>query len=214
MIVKDCGLIEYGTAWDLQKEIFEKVQQGDQQTILLCEHPHVYTLGKSGNRENLLIGQKKLEEIGATYYKSDRGGDITYHGQGQLVVYPIIDLTGQNISLREYIYRLEETVINTIKCWGVCGERSEGATGVWIEGRRKICAIGVRASRSVTMHGLALNVSTQLEYFDYINPCGFTDRGVTSLVKEIKDEEKRSERELYESVKSELINQMRKQFKF
>jgi lipoyl(octanoyl) transferase len=158
--------------------------------LITCQHPNVYTLGKSGKASNLLVDQNFLDRINATFYKIDRGGDVTYHGPGQLVVYPILDLERIGISLREYIYMAEQSVIDTIAEWGVVGERSEGATGVWIAaggGRplRKICAVGVRSSHWVTMHGLGFNISTDLRYFGYINPCGFTDRGVTSLSAEV-----------------------------
>ncbi len=208
-MIKDCGLIEYAEGWELQKQVFEAVGKGSEAQILLCEHPHVYTLGKSGERANLLISEEMLTRIGASYYHSDRGGDITYHGQGQIVAYPILDLHRLNISLREYIFRLEKAVIDTVAQWGIEAGRREGATGVWLEAdtskgliERKICAIGVRVSRGVTMHGLALNVTTDLNYFNYINPCGFVDKGVSSLEKEL--EWKGDKRELFEAVKSVL----------
>ncbi|MDL2320305.1 lipoyl(octanoyl) transferase LipB [Alistipes sp. OttesenSCG-928-B03] len=161
-----------------------------QPTLILCEHPHVYTLGRSGAEANMLMSEEFIRSVGATYYHIDRGGDITYHGPGQLVGYPIIDLDELGLGLKEYIHLIEEAVIDTIADWGIKGGRSQGATGVWLSadargGERKICAIGVRSSRFVTMHGFALNVNTQLEYFGYINPCGFTDRGVTSIEKEL-----------------------------
>lgn len=157
-------------------------------TILLVEHPPVYTLGKSGHAENLLIGRKALEAMGAQFFHIDRGGDITFHGPGQLVCYPILDLERIGIGLREYIEALEEAVIRTVAEYGIAAGRIAGASGVWIDpGKarpRKICAIGVRSSRYVTMHGFALNVTTDLEWFSRINPCGFTDRGVTSIAAE------------------------------
>lgn len=184
--VVDLGVIEYGKAWNIQKEYFGGLlsKEKSQNVLLYCEHPHVYTLGKSGEAENLLISEEFLRSIDATYYKTDRGGDITYHGYGQLVGYPIINISDYEISLREYIFLVEEAVIRTIKHFGIEGFRVESATGVWVSERgleKKICAIGVKASRYITMHGFALNVNTDLSYFSYINPCGFTSKGVTSI---------------------------------
>ena len=184
--VIDCKVIEYGKAWELQKEYFEARINGksEQNILLYCEHPHVYTLGKSGHAENLLISDDFLKSIDACYYKTDRGGDITYHGYGQLVGYPIISIIDYSISLREYIYMVEEAIISTIKHFGIEGFRVESATGVWVSENgveKKICALGVKASRHITMHGFALNVNTDLSYFQYINPCGFTTKGVTSI---------------------------------
>lgn len=157
-------------------------------TVLLVEHPPVYTLGKSGHAENLLIARESLEAMGAQFFHIDRGGDITFHGPGQLVCYPILDLERVGIGLREYIAALEEAVIRTVGHYGITAGRIAGASGVWIDPEgarpRKICAIGVRSSRYVTMHGLALNVTTDLEWFTRINPCGFTDRGVASIASE------------------------------
>lgn len=192
----DFGLIDYQEAWNKQQVLFDKLvgrkQQGTiaDDTLVMCEHPHVYTLGKSGQFENLLISDEFLKSINATFYKIDRGGDITYHGPGQLVGYPIIDLERFGISLKEYIYMIEDVIIKAVAEFGINGERLDGATGVWIDpslrGKaRKICAIGVKASRFITMHGFALNVNTNLDYFSYINPCGFVDKGVTSLEKEL-----------------------------
>lgn len=156
--------------------------------VLLVEHTPVYTLGKSGHAENLLVSREALEAAGAGFFHIDRGGDITFHGPGQLVGYPILDLECLGIGLRDYIDALEEAVIRTVDRYGIRGGRIHGASGVWIdaEGRRprKICAIGVRSSRYVTMHGFALNVTTDLSWFSRINPCGFTDRGVTSIASE------------------------------
>ncbi len=192
--VKNIGRTEYSRAWELQRTLFDRLlaskQAGEagEQTLLLVEHPHVYTLGKSGHESNLLVNDDFLRSIGATYFRIDRGGDITYHGLGQLVGYPILDLEQEHLSLRDYIWRLEESVIRTVAEYGITAGRLAGATGVWIDpqgrGARKICAIGVKASRYVTMHGFALNVTTDLNYFSYINPCGFTDKGVTSIEKE------------------------------
>lgn len=155
----------------------------------MVEHPHVYTLGKSGDEHNMLIGEALLEKIGAEFVHTDRGGDITYHGYGQLVVYPIVNINELDVSLRRYIFLLEQAIIDTVAEYAIVSGRVDGATGVWVEGdkplARKIAAIGVRASRSVTMHGAALNVTTDLSYFSHINPCGFVDRGVTSIEKEI-----------------------------
>ncbi|TKG95064.1 lipoyl(octanoyl) transferase LipB [Puteibacter caeruleilacunae] len=191
----DWGVLDYQEAWDKQEEIFnlqlkrKKEKQPTSNTLIFVEHPHVYTLGKSGDQTNLLIAENLLKQIKATYYKVNRGGDITYHGPGQIVGYPILDLEHFNMYYKEYIDRLEEVVIQYLKQeYGIESHRSDGATGVWLgEGAmsRKICAIGTKGSRYVTMHGFALNINTDLKYYDYINPCGFTDRGVTSVEKEI-----------------------------
>jgi lipoyl(octanoyl) transferase len=193
---KDLGLIEYKEAWDYQEQRFKEVMDGklnktyEDGHLLFCEHPHVFTLGKSGEEENFLIHEDLLKQIKATYFQTNRGGDITYHGPGQLVGYPIIDLEKFKIPLRDYIYKLEESIIKTIAEYGIEGHHYDGATGVWLDvdvphKTRKICAIGVKASRFITMHGFALNVNTNLNYFEYINPCGFTDKGVTSIEKEL-----------------------------
>lgn len=199
--VLDKGVIDYGDAWTQQQEHFNALlantaQPADNEArgvLMLCEHPHVYTLGKSGHANNLLVSETFLKSIGASYYHIDRGGDITYHGYGQLVGYPILDLSSigeHGLGLKEYIHLLEESVIATIAEWGIEGQRVDHATGVWLAAtdtkpERKICAIGVKASRFVTMHGFALNVTTDLKYFSYINPCGFTDKGVTSMAAEL-----------------------------
>jgi len=159
-------------------------------TLIFVEHPHVYTLGQNGSEDNLLIDHIQLQTRDAKFYRTNRGGDITYHGPGQIVGYPIFDLEVIGISLKEYIHRLEEAIIMTVSHFGIPASRLDGATGVWLDAdkkgkSRKICAIGVRASRYVTMHGFAFNVNTDLTYFNYINPCGFTDKGVTSLQKEL-----------------------------
>ena len=158
--------------------------------LLFCEHPHVYTLGKSGSAENLLIDTLKLKNINATYYKIDRGGDITYHGPGQIVGYPIIDMENFSLGVKDYIWKIEESIILTLAEYNIKAERLEGATGVWLDTNdnnkaRKICAIGVRTSRFITMHGFAFNVNTDLSYFSHINPCGFIDKTVTSMEKEL-----------------------------
>jgi len=170
-------------------------------TLIFVEHPHVYTLGKSGSENNLLLDYIQLQAKDASFYRIDRGGDITYHGPGQIVGYPIFDLDAINIGLKEYIYRIEEAIIKTLAEYGLEASRLEGGTGVWLDPEltgkaRKICAIGVKASRYVTMHGFAFNVNTSLEYFNFINPCGFTDKGVTSLEKEL------GEKQDFESVKA------------
>ena len=195
---RDLGTMEYEACWQLQQELFDamlarkrsaEIVDTHAGTLLLVEHLPVYTLGKSGKSENLLISKAALEALGARFFHIDRGGDITFHGPGQLVGYPILDLEKIGIGLRDYIDALEEAVIRTVAHYGIVAGRIAGASGVWLEeeGRspRKICAIGVRASRYVTMHGFALNVTTDLEWFRRINPCGFVDRGVTSIEREI-----------------------------
>jgi lipoyl(octanoyl) transferase len=201
---EDVGLKDYKETWDYQEIIFQKLVDNkkirstsghldvepDHGTLIFVEHPHVYTLGKSGSENNLLLDFIQLKAKDASFYRIDRGGDITYHGPGQLVGYPIFDLEMIGIGLREYVYRIEESVILTLSEYGLKGGRLKGATGVWLEPEiagksRKICAIGVRVSRYVTMHGFAFNVNTNLDYFNNINPCGFTDKGVTSLGKEL-----------------------------
>ena len=191
----DWDLIEYNEAWQKQEALFNETLQRKSQGLstenhlIFCEHPHVYTLGKSGDEQNLLLNYIQLQAKDATFIKTNRGGDITYHGPGQIVGYPIFDLENFGIGLKKYIYNIEEAIIQTLQLYGIKGERLEGASGVWLDvGKptcRKICAIGVRSSKFVTMHGFAFNVNTQLEYFNYINPCGFTDKGVTSLQKEL-----------------------------
>lgn len=194
VVCRRLGRIDYGDCWKLQQGIFDSLLAAKsggepaEQVLLLCEHDPVYTLGKSGHQENMLAGSDFLREQGATFYHIDRGGDITFHGPGQLVGYPILDLEREGIGLKEYLHSLEQAVIETIAEYDIRGGRIEGAAGVWLtdSGRvRKICAFGVRASRYVTMHGFALNVNTDLRWFDYINPCGFSDRGVTSMQKEL-----------------------------
>lgn len=196
---EDLGTIEYRKAWDYQEKRFNALvdfkrrqDDGDRpsQYLLFCEHPHVYTLGKSGDEHNLLIRQDFLKKIQATYHKTNRGGDITYHGPGQLVGYPILDLEYLGIGLKTYISILENSIMELLGGYGIVATQMEGATGVWIDAdhpvkARKICAIGVRSGRHVTMHGFALNVNTNLEYFTYINPCGFETKGVTSMEKEL-----------------------------
>lgn len=200
----DLGSIDYKAAWDLQERILTEtvrqkmenrqlapaVQFPPRQVLLFCEHPHVYTLGKSGREEHLLADGRALREIGASFYKINRGGDITYHGPGQLVGYPILDLDFFFNDIHQYLRLLEEMVIRTCADYGLITGRIEGLTGVWVEAEagekaRKICAFGVRCSRWVTMHGWAFNIHSDLSYFDRIVPCGITDRGVTSLQQEL-----------------------------
>lgn len=196
--VTDWNIIPYADAWTRQTEWFDTLvrakQAGEEYEnhIILCEHLHVYTLGRSGKEGNMLLSEEQLQKIGATLYHIDRGGDITYHGPGQLVCYPILNLEEFSLGLKEYVHLLEEAVIRVCASYGITAGRLEKATGVWLEGdtprARKICAIGVRSSHFVTMHGLALNVNTDLRYFSYIHPCGFIDKGVTSLQQELKRE--------------------------
>lgn len=200
----DLGLIDYKKAWDYQEDVFNKIVQTkiDNRTalpaeqkptsnyLLFCEHPHVYTLGKSGHESNLLINDQQLKEKNATYYKINRGGDITYHGPGQIVGYPILDLDNFFTDIHKYLRFLEEMVIRTLAEYGIESGRSKGETGVWLDAEdplkaRKICAMGVRASRWVTMHGFALNVNADLSYFGNIIPCGIVDKAVTSMDKEL-----------------------------
>ncbi len=188
---RDLGRMAYRDCWDYQRQLFDGLIRrkgdagGEAGYLLLVEHPAVYTLGKSGRAENLLVDEERLRELGAEFYRIDRGGDITFHGEGQIVGYPILDLERIGLGLRDYIDALEGAVIDTVARYGIEGSRIPGASGVWLkeENRppRKICAIGVRSSRFITMHGFALNVSTDLSWFGYINPCGFSDRGVASI---------------------------------
>lgn len=207
---QDLGRIVYAKALDIQTEKFNallaakaKGEKGRNE-LLFCEHDPVLTIGKSGKDSNLLISEARLQALGVSYYHINRGGDITYHGPGQITGYPIFDLETWHIGLKQYIYRLEETIIRFLALYGLKGERLEGATGVWLDpfvaGKaRKICAIGVKSSRFVTMHGFALNINTDLNYFSLINPCGFTDKGVTSLAKELGKEQD------FEEAKRQLV---------
>jgi lipoyl(octanoyl) transferase len=193
----DIGLMEYKSAWDFQeakhamtvknKDLMNN--SGFAGFLIFCEHPNVFTLGKNGHVNNLLINEDFLKRIDASYYQSNRGGDITYHGPGQIVGYPVFNLEKMKIGVKEYIHRIEETIIQVLADYNIGATRLEGSTGVWLETEgpdiRKICAIGVRVSKAVTMHGFALNVNTDLKYFSYINPCGFLDKGVTSMEKEL-----------------------------
>ena len=203
----DLGNIDYKTCWDLQEILLSKIvgnkvdnrtlpadqQHAPEHYLLFCEHPHVFTLGKSGDEQHLLADEKGLADAGATFFKINRGGDITYHGPGQLVGYPVFDLDHFFNDIHKYLRYLEEAVIRTCAEYGVICGRIEGLTGVWVDvdkpGRsRKICAFGVRCSRWVTMHGFAFNINTDLSYFGKIVPCGISDRGVTSLAKELNRE--------------------------
>jgi lipoyl(octanoyl) transferase len=197
----DLGLVDYKQAWDFQEKLFnEAIQQkialrnGEtvgniENHLIFCEHPHVYTLGKSGSQDHLLLNDNELSDYNASFYKINRGGDITYHGPGQLVVYPIFDLDQFFTDIHKYMRFLEEAIIQTLAEFGIKGERSEGLTGVWIEpetpSARKICAMGVKSSRWVTMHGIGFNVNTNLQYFNHIVPCGIDDKDVTSMQKEL-----------------------------
>ena len=199
--VRDLGRIDYKQAWDLQEELLKtavdcKISNRKnetavmpQQHLLFCEHPHVYTLGKSGAFENLLLDEAHLQQIDAQFYKINRGGDITYHGPGQLVMYPILDLEQFFTDIHQYLRYLEEAVIRTLAEFQITAARYEGLTGVWIDAdtprARKICAMGVKCSRWITMHGIALNVSPDLGYFGNIVPCGIQDKAVTSMAKEL-----------------------------
>lgn len=226
VLYRDLGRMGYSECWALQLSEFERMldskRRADYQALksddsaymgelLLVEHDHVYTLGKSGKQQNMLVSEEYLRSIGAEFFHIDRGGDVTYHGPGQIVGYPILDLEQVGISLRDYIDSLEESIIGVCREWGVEAGRIAGASGVWIEPdsarARKICAIGVRASRYVTMHGFAMNVKTDLKYFNHINPCGFVDRGVTSLEKELAREVD------IETVKSQIVKHLSEKLK-
>ena len=201
---KNLGLIDYKKCWDYQEELFAEIlavkssNRKENKTIstknylIFCEHPHVYTLGKSGDEKNLLVNEDYLKSRGATFHKINRGGDITYHGPGQIVGYPIIDLDNFFTDIHKYLRFLEEAIIMTLKEYGLESERSPGETGVWFDvgtpKARKICALGVKSSRWVTMHGFAFNINSDLSYFGNIIPCGITDKSVTSLQKELGKE--------------------------
>jgi lipoyl(octanoyl) transferase len=199
----DLGRIDYKKALDYQTDLFNKIlavktenrnrpeplQKPTDNFLLFCEHPHVFTLGRSGDERNLLVKKEALGSIQAAYYPTNRGGDITYHGPGQIVVYPVVDLENFFTDIHRYMRLLEESVIQTLNEFGIASGRIPGLTGVWLEpenhiNARKICALGVKTSRWVTLHGLAFNVNTDLHYFDYIVPCGIEDKTVTSLKKE------------------------------
>jgi lipoyl(octanoyl) transferase len=209
----DWNSLDYKVAWDKQQVIFDKqiaskqANEPTENTLIFVEHPHVYTLGKNGDRSNMLISDEMLKKIEATYYHIDRGGDVTYHGPGQIVGYPIFDLENLEVSYKGFIEKLEQGIINYLKHeHNLDTFQLPKATGVWLKtanGHEKICAIGTRASKYVTMHGFALNINTNLAYFDYINPCGFTDKGVTSLEK-IKGEKQHFDHEK-EKLKGYLV---------
>ncbi len=202
--VQDIGRSDYREAWDYQDELFKKIvdiklanrnseiEKPRPGFFLFTEHNHVYTLGKSGDLSNLLLSEEQLEKKGISFFKSNRGGDITYHGPGQIVGYPIIDLEAYKPDIRWYMRSLEEVIIRTLDDYGIKGLRSEGETGVWLDVgtpfARKICALGVRTSRWVTMHGFALNVNTDLGFFDHIVPCGIRGKAVTSMHAELGKE--------------------------
>lgn len=204
VIFRNLGTIDYKEAWDYQEELFARTiaikvenrnlpgedQQETPNYLLFCEHPHVYTLGKSGSANNLLINEEMMKTKKASFYKINRGGDITYHGPGQLVGYPILDLDNFFTDIHRYMRSLEEAIILTLNDYGLRGGRMKGLTGVWLgyDGKsspRKICALGVKTSRWVTMHGFAFNVNADLDYFNNIVPCGITDKAVTSMEKEL-----------------------------
>lgn len=216
---QDWGMIDYKEAWDRQESYFAatlKIKSDNrinntntptENFLIFCEHPHVYTLGKSGKQENLLLDDAGLKKVEATYYKINRGGDITYHGPGQIVGYPIIDLDYFFTDIHKYLRFLEDAIINTLKHYGIESGRIPGLTGVWLDvddmsKARKICAMGVRCSRWVTMHGFAFNVNTDLNYFNNIIPCGIDDKAVTSMEKEL------GKKLDFEEVKSILKNEI------
>ena len=206
VIFRDIGLMDYKQAWDYQEKLFattvaQKIhnrnnignEKPTESYLLFCEHPPVYTLGKSGDKKNLLLSQDELQQHEIGYYNINRGGDITFHGPGQLVGYPILDLDNFFTDIHKYLRLLEEAIILTMSEYGLKGERYEGFTGVWLDATipakaRKICAMGVRCSRWVTMHGFAFNVNTELNYFKNIIPCGIDDKAVTSLQQELQRE--------------------------
>ena len=224
---RDLGLAPYKETWDFQEELFERNVQrklqnrlegkvdgeGTEDVLLFVEHPHVYTLGKSGDAFHLLVSEEKLKEIGATYYPINRGGDITYHGPGQIVGYPLLDLEHFFTDIHKYMRYLEEAIIRTIAHYGIVGGRIDGLTGVWLDiddpkKARKIAALGVKCSRWLTMHGFAFNVNTDLNYFNHIVPCGITDKTVTSLSKELGREMDLDE------VKGILLQELAEVFQF
>jgi lipoyl(octanoyl) transferase len=216
---EDLGLIDYKKCWDYQEDLFSKIlavksanrkedkSDATENHLLFCEHPHVYTLGKSGDKTNLLVNENYLKSRSATFYKINRGGDITYHGPGQIIGYPILDLDNFFTDIHKYLRLLEESVILTLKEYGLESERSPGETGVWFDvgtpKARKICALGVKSSRWVTMHGFAFNVNSDLSYFGNIIPCGITDKSITSLQKELG--EKLDMDEVRSKLKAHLI---------
>lgn len=218
------GHIDYQKAWKKQEKIFNKIinvkiqnrkdnsQIPTENYILVCSHPHVYTLGKSGNEKHLLINKKIIKEKKLEYYKINRGGDITYHGPGQIVIYPILDLENFFTDIHLYLRKLEEATIRTLKYFNIDAGRINKLTGVWVDTEssnpKKICAMGVKCSRWVTMHGLALNISTDLSYFNNIVPCGINDKAVTSIEKET------NKKISIDIVKNEIVNNLSKVFEF
>lgn len=221
VIFQDLGRKDYRETWDYQEQLFADIvavkvhnrqqeptrQQITKNYLLFVEHPHVYTLGKSGKAENLLLDSEGLKKYGASYYPINRGGDITYHGPGQLVGYPILDLDNFFTDIHRYLRYLEEAVIATLKDYGIEAGRIEGLTGVWLDhihqkNPRKICALGVKSSRWVTMHGFAFNVNANLSYFEHIIPCGIRDKAVTSMHVELGQPV--DEREVKERLKQHL----------
>lgn len=224
VIFQSLGLIDYQEAWDYQEKLFKqtvdqkiRIKNGEsteetKNYLLFCEHPHVFTLGKSGDASHLLLNNEELSEHDATFYKINRGGDITYHGPGQLVGYPIFDLDHFFPDIHKYMRLLEESVIQTLAEYGIKAGRVNGMTGVWIDGdkpsARKICAMGVKSSRWVTMHGIGFNINSDLSYFSHIVPCGIQDKAVTSLKKELGREVD------MEEVSERLKKNMAEQFNF
>lgn len=218
----DLGIVDYKEAWDLQTKLFDQsIQQKiafrngtsdetPKNYLIFCEHPHVYTLGKSGSVDNLLLDEKELSQRDASFYHINRGGDITYHGPGQLVAYPIFDLDQFFPDIHKYMRYLEESVISTLLEFGIQGDRFEGYTGVWIDPlspqARKICAMGVKSSRWVTMHGIGFNIQTDLSYFSHIVPCGISDKSVTSMQQELGNTID------FDSVKNRLKEHLARQF--
>lgn len=224
----DLGLIDYQKAWDYQTDLFNKIlviksenrnlpnneQRITNNYLLFCEHPHVFTIGKSGNEKNLVIPLENLSSIGASYHQINRGGDITYHGPGQIVVYPVIDLENFFTDIHQYMRTLEESVILTLREFNIDAGRIKGMTGVWLDvddarRARKICAMGVKTSRWVTMHGLAMNVNTDLSYFNHIVPCGIQDKAVTSLKKELNSDQDMEK--VKQVLKQKLVSQFEMQ---
>lgn len=224
VIIHRLGLIDYEQAWAYQEVLFNetialKIKNRNENTavlpknhLLICEHPHVFTLGKSGKEEHLLLDKNQLLDYQASFYKINRGGDITYHGPGQLVVYPIFDLEQFFTDIHKYMRYLEEAVITTLLAYGIVSERMAGQTGVWLDAKtvnaRKICAMGVKSSRWVTMHGLGFNVNADLSYFNHIVPCGITDKAVTSMANELGDTVEMNE------LSNKLVANMAKLFNF
>lgn len=224
--IQEVGVKDYKDTWKYQEQLFKEIidikikNRRENKSIetpnyfLFVEHPHVYTLGKSGDINNLLISEQKLSEIGATFYKNNRGGDITYHGPGQIVGYPILDLENYFTDIHKYLRLLEETIIKTLAEYGLKGQRSKGETGVWFDVgtpfARKICALGVRSSRWVSMHGFALNVNVDLGYFDHIIPCGIQGKAVTSMQAELG--KKIPEMEVKEKITQHLADLFALQF--